>query len=94
MGYKGFLQVDTLSETEDAIDYLWDNNGLSRRRLSSQLFQFTPELQYDELDPNVRYLIRVRGNGEALLRANGERLKPNNMKKRQTSSRNFRFPSG
>jgi hypothetical protein len=69
------------SETDDAIDYLWENDGLSRKRLSTQLFQFTPELQYNELDPGSDYLIRVSGFGEALLRANGERLKPTKYEK-------------
>ena len=69
------------SETEDAIDYLWENDGISRKRLSTQLFQFTPELQYTELDPNTNYLIRVSGFGEALLRANGELLKPTKYEK-------------
>ena len=64
------------SKTDDAIDYLWENDGRSRKRLSTQLFQFTPTLEYDELDPEVDYLIRVSGYGEALLRANGQRLKP------------------
>jgi hypothetical protein len=62
------------SETEDAIDFLWEKEGLSRKRLSSQLFQFTPELQYNDLNPGSDYLIRVTGLGEALLRANGKRL--------------------
>ena len=70
-----------ISETDDAIDYLWENDGYSRKRLSTQLFQFTPELQYNELDPNSNYLIRVSGLGEALLRANGERLKPTKYEK-------------
>ena len=70
-----------VSETDDAIDYLWENDGMSRKRLSTQLFQFTPELQYDELDPNSDYLIRVAGFGEALLRANGERLTPTKYEK-------------
>ncbi len=69
------------SETDDAIDYLWENNGLSRKRLSTQLFQFSPVLEYDELDSNTDYLIRVSGYGEALLRANGERLKPTKYEK-------------
>jgi len=62
------------SATDDAIDYLWENNGLSRKRLSTQLFQFSPVLEYDELDSNTNYLIRVSGYGEALLMANGKRL--------------------
>ncbi len=69
------------SETEDAIDYLWENNGWSRKRLSTQLFQFEPILQYNELDPKANYLIRVSGYGEALLRANGQRLKPTKYEK-------------
>ena len=70
-----------ISETDDAIDYLWENDGFSRKRLSTQLFQFTPVLEYTELDPNSDYLIRVAGFGEALLRANGERLTPTKYEK-------------
>ena len=70
-----------VSETDDAIDYLWENNGMSRKRLSTQLFQFTPVLEYAELNPNSDYLIRVAGFGEALLRANGERLTPTKYEK-------------
>ncbi len=80
------------SETDDAIDYLWENNGLSRKRLSTQLFQFTPELAYDELDPNTDYLIRVSGYGEALLRANGERLKPTKYEKGFEQFKEFPLP--
>ena len=83
-----------ISETDDAIDYLWENNGLSRKRLSTQLFQFTPELQYNELDPNARYLIRVSGFGEALLRANGERLKPTKYEKEFEQFKEFPIPDG
>ena len=82
------------SETDDAIDYLWENEGLSRKRLSTQLFQFTPELQYNELDPNSSYLIRVCGYGEALLRANGERLKPTKYEKGFEQFKEFPLPSG
>ncbi len=80
------------SETDDAIDYLWENNGLSRKRLSTQLFQFTPELAYDELNPNADYLIRVSGYGEALLRANGVRLKPTKYEKGFEQFKEFPLP--
>ena len=82
------------SETEDAIDYLWENDGYSRKRLSTQLFQFTPELQYNELDPNANYLIRVSGFGEAFLRANGERLKPTRYEKGFGEFKEFPLPKG
>lgn len=80
------------SETEDAIDYLWENDGYSRKRLSTQLFQFTPELKYNELDPNANYLIRVSGLGEALLRANGVRLKPTRYEKGSGQFKEFPLP--
>lgn len=80
------------SETDDAIDYLWENNGLSRKRLSTQLFQFTPVLEYDELDPTTDYLIRVSGFGEALLKANGERLKPTKYEKGFEQFKEFPLP--
>jgi hypothetical protein len=80
------------SETDDAIDYLWENNGLSRKRLSTQLFQFSPVLEYDELDPNTNYLIRVSGYGEALLKANGVRLKPTKYEKGFEQFKEFPLP--
>lgn len=80
------------SETDDAIDYLWENNGFSRKRLSTQLFQFSPVLEYKELDPNTNYLIRVSGYGEALLRANGERLKPTKYEKGFEEFKEFPLP--
>ena len=80
------------SETDDAIDFLWENNGLSRKRLSTQLFQFTPTLQYDELDAKSNYLIRASGYGEALLRANGVRLKPTKYEKGFEEFKEFPLP--
>ncbi len=80
------------SETEDAIDYLWEKDGYSRKRLSTQLFQFTPELKYTELNPNANYLIRVSGLGEALLRANGIRLKPTKYEKGSDQFKEFPLP--
>ncbi len=81
-----------ISETDDAIDYLWENDGKSRKRLSTQLFQFTPMLKYDELNPNANYLIRVAGYGEALLRANGERLMPTKYEKGYEQFKEFPLP--
>ncbi|MDX1285204.1 MAG: hypothetical protein R3182_09335, partial [Draconibacterium sp.] len=81
-----------ISETDDAIDYLWENNGFSRKRLSTQLFQFSPVLKYDELNPEAEYLIRVSGYGEALLRANGERLKPSKYEKGFEQFKEFPLP--
>lgn len=67
-------RVKTISE--DATDVAWWDNGKSRKRLSFQLFQREPQLDYDNLDPHARYTIRVAGSGEALLRVDGKRLSP------------------
>ena len=64
------------TRTEDATDVLWTNNGLSRLRLSSQLFQNFPRLDYADLDPKAMYTIRISGYGEALLRVDGVRIAP------------------
>ncbi|MDN3689780.1 hypothetical protein [Cyclobacterium jeungdonense] len=80
------------SKTNDAIDFLWENNGISRKRLSTQLFQFTPTLAYDKLDPHSDYLIRVSGYGEALLRANGQRLTPTKYEKGYEEFKEFPLP--
>ncbi|MDO6439405.1 hypothetical protein Q4534_18415 [Cyclobacterium sp. 1_MG-2023] len=80
------------SKTDDAIDFLWENEGLSRKRLSTQLFQFTPTLEYQDLDPNASYLIRVSGFGEALLRANGQRLVPTKYEKGFEEFKEFPLP--
>lgn len=80
------------SKTDDAIDYLWENNGMSRKRLSTQLFQFSPTLEYTTLDSNSDYTIRVSGYGEALLRANGERLTPTKYEKGFEQFKEFPLP--
>lgn len=64
------------TKTEDATDVAWWDNGLSRRRLSTQLFQNFPQLEYTDLDPKGSYSIRISGQGEALLRVDGERVRP------------------
>jgi hypothetical protein len=64
------------TRTEDATDVAWWDNGMSRKRLSTQLFQNFPELEYPDLDPNGRYIIRIAGYGDALLRIDGERVEP------------------
>jgi len=66
--------LHVVSRTDDAIDYAWWDNGFSRKRLSTQLFQFSPVLEYAGLDTETNYMIRISGYGEALLRANGSRL--------------------
>lgn len=60
----------------DAVDFGWWESGYCRWRLSSQVYQNDPILEYEDLDPNARYLVRVAGYGDALIRVDGERLEP------------------
>jgi len=64
------------TRSDDATDVAWWDNGMSRKRLSTQLFQNFPKLHYTDLDPDGRYTIRIAGFGEALLRVDGERIAP------------------
>jgi hypothetical protein len=60
----------------DAVDFAWWDEGFSRKRLSSQTYQNDPILEYENLDPNARYILRVTGYGDALLRIDGVRMEP------------------
>ncbi|WP_349313635.1 glycoside hydrolase family 20 zincin-like fold domain-containing protein [Chitinophaga sp. MM2321] len=71
------LHTDPLILRSDAPGFDWWESGYSRRRLSWMVSMRWPSaMRYDHLDTTARYIIRVTGNGESLLRANGERLKP------------------
>ena len=67
-------RVETISD--DATDIAWWDDGRSRQRLSFQTFQESPRLQYTDLDPHGRYKIQVCGQGDALLRVDGQRVSP------------------
>ncbi len=69
-------ETHVITTSDDATDVAWWDNGMSRRRLSTQLFQNFPKLIYDDLDPAGDYTLRIAGYGEALLRINGERVDP------------------
>ena len=77
----------------DATDVAWWDGGMSRKRLSSQLFQQQPELNYENLDPNGRYRIRISGRGDALLRVDGERLDPISYDKEIGGFKEFVIPA-
>ena len=65
-----------LTVVNDACDVAWWDDGMSRKRLSTQLYQNFPKLRYDDLDPDGRYIIRIAGFGDALLRVDGRRIAP------------------
>jgi len=78
--YDNISNIETgprvLTTSYDGTDVAWWKSGYSRERLSSQLFQIEPVLEYNNLDFNGKYIIRVSGQGDALIRVDGERLEP------------------
>ena len=79
------------TRTEDGTDVAWWDNGMSRKRLSTQLFQNFPKLEYVDLDPNGHYTIRIAGYGDALLRADGERIAPTVYNKKLEEFKEFQL---
>ncbi len=73
--------------------YAWWDGGMSRKRLSTQLFQHLPEIVYTDLDLNATYTIRIAGRGEALLRVNGERIAPSAYPKELETFKEFHLSS-
>src|SRR5690625_156311 len=81
-----------LTSSYDATDVAWWDNGMSRERLSTQLFQNFPVILYEDLDPNGKYIIRLAGEGDALLRINGERVRPSLYEKGLGEFKEFHVP--
>lgn len=84
-------RVQTLSD--DATDIAWWDNGFSRKRLSSQTYQKCPRLEYNNLNPAGKYIIRVCGYGDALLRVDGRRLEPLNYSREADGFKEWIVPS-
>lgn len=81
-----------LTSSYDATDVAWWDDGMSRERLSTQLFQNFPVILYEDLDPNGKYVIRLAGEGDALIRINGERVKPSLYEKGLGEFKEFHVP--
>jgi hypothetical protein len=53
--------------------FTWEDQGLSRKRLSWQVSLRWPiALVYEQVDATAGYLVRLNGNGDVRLRINGE----------------------
>ncbi len=84
--------IHVKSTVYDAVDFGWWDSGYSRWRLSSQVYQNDPVLEYEDLDPNARYIVRVAGYGDALIRIDGYRLEPVIYNKEQDGIKEFVVP--
>lgn len=71
------LATDPLMLRSDNPGFDWWDGGFSRKRLAWMVSMRWPHsLLYTSLDTTAQYTVRVTGNGECLLRANGEKLTP------------------
>ncbi len=71
------LNTDPYMQRSTNPGFWWWEDGFSRRRLSWQNTMDCPmTMVYTGLDPKAAYLLRMTGNGEAHVRANGYVLAP------------------
>jgi len=54
--------------------FWWLDQGMSRLRLSSQTTMWPKRVRYNGVDPQARYQVKTGGQGQSLLRINGERV--------------------
>lgn len=64
-----------LSEQPGPTFWWWDD-GKSRARLTWQVTMWPTAVVYERPDPDAAYVVRSTGQGQALLRINGERVEP------------------
>ncbi len=77
----------------DSFSHSWVDQGKSRRRLSwLHHMRWPAGLRYEALDPKADYVIRITGNGDVRLRADGERLEPTRYAKKIGEFKVFPVP--
>ena len=73
----------------------WMDKGRSRWRLSSLVsIDWPVGVVYQHLDPAARYVVRLTGKGDALLRINGQRVEPSLYSKEVGAFKEFPVPQG
>ena len=80
--------VDTKGEPT----FWWWDQGKSRARLSWQTTEWPASMVYEGLDPAAHYVVRSSGYGQALLRANGQRVEPSLNNKEMGEFKEFPLP--
>ncbi len=88
------LSTDPQMRHDPNPGYWWWENGFSRERLSWQVTMDWPlAVRYQNLDPSAKYLLRMSGYGQALIRMNGERIKPSLYGKELGEFKEFHVPA-
>jgi hypothetical protein len=73
--------------------FWWWENGKSRARLSWQTTIWPERAVYEGLDPAGAYIVRSTGQGQALLRINGQRVEPYLDGRKMGEFKEFRVPA-
>lgn len=71
------LNTDPVTVLNYSPGFWWWDNGFSRKRLSWQdTLDYPMTMVYNGLDPDASYVLRMTGNGDAHIRADGYALTP------------------
>lgn len=84
--------VRTGDPRRDTSSYWWVDNGMSRFRLSWLVTGTPASLEYSDLDPQAKYLLRFSGFGELKPRANGQALTPSKYETAMNTIKEYPVP--
>jgi len=73
--------------------FAWRDNGYCRDRLSRQSGMMSPDMIYENIDPDGQYVLRIAGRGELLPQINGQDVEPTVNQQQPEEFRELRVPS-
>jgi hypothetical protein len=85
----GFDPAGTGSLRETDTTFWWWDQGKSRARLTWQVTAWPVAMIYEDLDEHGKYVVQSSGYGQALLRINGELVKPERDGKEMGETKEF-----
>ena len=73
--------------------FAWRDNGYCRDRLSRQSGMMSPDMIYENIDPDGQYVLRIAGRGQLLPQINGQDVEPTVNQQQPEEFRELRVPS-
>ncbi len=85
--------TDPEMHRHDCFSHFWHDDGKTRMRRSwIHHMRWPAGIRYEAVDPRAEYVIRLTGNGDVKLRADGERLEPRTYAKKVGEFKEFAVP--